>query len=253
MPRSMRRAFPPLLSFVAGYVDGCTYLALFGLFVAQVTGSFVLAGAQLVTHDPDVVIKVVGIPVYFLAGFVTTVMIKSAERRGRYALPAALRLEAALLMCLMLSGNVGNPTLGPNTPAVLFASLSGLCAMGVQSALVRLLVEGSPSTNVMTTNTTQLAIDAATLVLAWSPDRNAPADARAAADHPDIKRRLNELWPIMLCFFLGTLAGAVAYIRLGLWCMALAIAIIGVLMVWTTASHKIRTNLGIRGGRLKKE
>ncbi len=113
MPRSMRRAFPPVLSFVAGYVDGCTYLALFELFVAQVTGSFVLAGAQLVTHDPDVVVKVVGIPVYFLAGFVTTVMIKGAERRGRYALPAALTLEAALLMCLMLSGPSATQRRGP--------------------------------------------------------------------------------------------------------------------------------------------
>src|SRR5947209_3484204 len=35
------RPIPVVLSFVAGYVDSCTYLALFGVFVAQVTGSFV--------------------------------------------------------------------------------------------------------------------------------------------------------------------------------------------------------------------
>ena len=45
------RTVPFLLSFVAGYVDSYTYLALFGLFAAQVTGSFVIAGAELVTHD----------------------------------------------------------------------------------------------------------------------------------------------------------------------------------------------------------
>ena len=38
---------PVLLSFVAGYVDSYTYLTLFGLFVAQVTSSFVIAGAEL--------------------------------------------------------------------------------------------------------------------------------------------------------------------------------------------------------------
>jgi len=36
---------PVLLSFVAGYLDSYTYLSLFGLFAAQVTGSFVIAGA----------------------------------------------------------------------------------------------------------------------------------------------------------------------------------------------------------------
>jgi hypothetical protein len=41
---------PALLSFVAGYVDSYTYLALFGLFAAQVTGSFVIAGAELIRH-----------------------------------------------------------------------------------------------------------------------------------------------------------------------------------------------------------
>ena len=45
----LQKTMPMLLSFVAGYVDSYTYLALFGLFVAQVTGSFVIAGAELVT------------------------------------------------------------------------------------------------------------------------------------------------------------------------------------------------------------
>jgi hypothetical protein len=36
----------------------------------------------------------------------------------------------------------------------------GLTAMGVQSALVRLLIKGAASTNVMTTNASQIAVDA---------------------------------------------------------------------------------------------
>jgi hypothetical protein len=46
-PRPVPRAVPPLLSFAAGFVDSCTALALFGLFVAQVTGSYLapLSGA----------------------------------------------------------------------------------------------------------------------------------------------------------------------------------------------------------------
>ena len=44
------RTVPVVLGFTAGYVDGCTFVTLFGLFVAQVTGSFVIAGAILVVR-----------------------------------------------------------------------------------------------------------------------------------------------------------------------------------------------------------
>jgi hypothetical protein len=40
--RRLPTIVPPLLSFTAGFIDSFTVLALFGFFVAQVTGSFVL-------------------------------------------------------------------------------------------------------------------------------------------------------------------------------------------------------------------
>jgi uncharacterized membrane protein YoaK (UPF0700 family) len=235
MPRYVPAAVPVLLSFVAGYIDSCTFLALFGLFVAQVTGSFVLTGVQLVTHDLGVAVKVVGIPAFFLAGVATTVMVRSAERRRQDALPAALALEAVLLAGLLVSWFVGRPLREPNALADLSTCLSGIFAMGVQSALVRLLVQGSPSTNVMTTNTTQLAIDTTELVLSWFRHGGMPGDMKAAGEYVEIKRRLNKLWPVMLGFLLGTLAGAVAYVRFDLWCVVLAIAIVGALSVWAIA------------------
>ena len=44
---------PPLLSFTAGFIDSFTVLALFGLFVAQVTGSFTLSATRSL---PDVAV-----------------------------------------------------------------------------------------------------------------------------------------------------------------------------------------------------
>ena len=41
---------PVLLSLVAGYLDSYTYLSLFGLVAAQVTGSFVIAGDRRLCH-----------------------------------------------------------------------------------------------------------------------------------------------------------------------------------------------------------
>ena len=62
------RRRPNALGFVAGYVDSCTFLAFNSLFVAQVTGSFVVAGSELVADNDGFLIKVLAIPVFFAAG-----------------------------------------------------------------------------------------------------------------------------------------------------------------------------------------
>jgi len=98
------RIVPALLSFAAGYVDACTFLALFGLYVAQVTGSFVVAGAELVAHDEGFLIKILAIPMFFAAGVFTTILAEVLRRRGRSALVWTLALECALLAALLVLG-----------------------------------------------------------------------------------------------------------------------------------------------------
>ena len=58
---------PVLLSLVAGYLDSYTYLSLFGLFAAQVTGSFVIAGAEFVTSDFGIAGKLIAIAAFVTA------------------------------------------------------------------------------------------------------------------------------------------------------------------------------------------
>jgi uncharacterized membrane protein YoaK (UPF0700 family) len=229
----MPARMPALLSFLAGYVDSCTFLALFGLFVAQVTGSFVLAGTLFVTHQNGALIKLLAIPAFFVAGVATTVIVRRAAR-GRSALPATLGLEAALLAGLFACWLRAGPFTDPDAPAAVLASLFGLSAMGVQSALVRLLPQRYPSTNVMTTNTTQLAIDAADLAMTWRARRRWPHDAAVAAAYAGVKKRLSVLAPIVLGFLAGTVAGAVAYVGLDLWCILFAIAVAAGLAAWTS-------------------
>jgi len=227
----MPARMPVLLSFLAGYVDSCTFLALFGLFVAQVTGSFVLAGTLFVTHHHGVVIKIMAIPAFFLAGVATTVIVRRLAR-GRAALPTTLGLEAALLAGLLACWLRGGPFTDPDAPAAVLASLFGLLAMGMQSALVRLM--GYPSTNVMTTNTTQLAIDVAELAMAWRARRRSPADATIAAEYAGVRDRLAVLGPIVLGFLAGTIAGAVAYVGLDLWCVLVAVVATAGLAGWAS-------------------
>src|SRR6516165_507914 len=56
------------LSFVAGYVDSSTFLALLGFFVAQLTGSFVTVEAQIAQHQQGILLTIFAIPTFLLAG-----------------------------------------------------------------------------------------------------------------------------------------------------------------------------------------
>jgi uncharacterized membrane protein YoaK (UPF0700 family) len=225
---------PPLLSFAAGFIDSCTALALFGLFVAQVTGSFVLAAVAFVTNEQGAVIKVLAIPVFLLAAALTTALAVMVERRGRTAMAWALGLECMVLTAFLAAAFVGAPLSDPDALAVVIASLLGLFAMGMQSATVRLLMRNVASTNVMTTNTTQIAIDATELLLAWQARRRAPADAAAAAAHDAARARVACLFPLMMGFLLGTAAGTGAYVATGLWGLLLPLGIMYGIFAWAS-------------------
>ena len=229
VPEPIPRAVPALLSFTAGYVDACTFLALFGLFVAQVTGSFVIVGAEFVERDQGFLIKVLAIPVFFGAGVLTTILAELLRRRGRAALAYALALECALLGAFLALGLSVPFARDPNAPLTMLAALLGLSAMGVQSALVRLLMPGVASTNVMTTNTTLIAIDTGELLIGWHGRRGDPA---AAAQFSAARERLSGLVPIAAGFLIGTIAGAFGYVLVGVACLAPILAAMAGLIVW---------------------
>jgi len=206
-PVTVPRPVPALLSFVAGYVDSIFFLGLFGIFVAQMTGSFVLVGTQFVAPESGLTIKLLGIPVFFLAGALATALAAATSERRGSALAWVMGLECALLSALTAVLLVVEATT-IDAPGVQAAAFLGLAAMGVQSAMVRLQMSGVASTNVMTTNTTQLAIDC-TLVLLEARHRGfgtvrTPAVLAA-------RERLSGTLPIAAGFVLGTCCGAGAF------------------------------------------
>jgi uncharacterized membrane protein YoaK (UPF0700 family) len=234
-PPRLTRGPQALLSFVAGYVDSCTFLALFGLFVAQVTGSFVVAGAQIVARDHEVLAKVLAIPAFLVAGMVTTLLVV-ATGRGRAAVTTCLALEAALLAGFLASGLIGAPLRDLSQPAALVASLCGIAAMGVQSAMVRLLAAGGGSTNVMTTNTTQIAIDIAEMIIGGLARRRERADQAATDQFAAARGRFARHWPLIAGFLVGSLAGALAFAAVGLLSMGLPIALVLGLVLWAASN-----------------
>src|SRR5260221_11956406 len=68
--RRLPTIVPPLLSFTAGFIDSFTVLALFGFFVAQVTGSFVLMTPATGRHEQRVLTKSFAAPLVLLGRMV---------------------------------------------------------------------------------------------------------------------------------------------------------------------------------------
>ena len=222
---------PPLLSFVAGFVDVVTFVALFGLYVAQVTGSFVTVGAQLVGYGASALIIVLAIPVFLLAAMLTALFCHWLVLHERSVLGWSLALEAALLIalyvCVLMS-----PLSDPNAPLTLVAGACALAAMGVQSAFVRLLIRGAPSTNVMTTNTSLLGIGAAETLIAWKERRDFPKSRKAANHFRRAYHGFHALSQVMLGFLGGAALGVATYQAAGVNALIAPIGMIVALALW---------------------
>jgi uncharacterized membrane protein YoaK (UPF0700 family) len=229
---SLPRWVPAALSFVAGYVDSYTFLALFGLFVAQVTGSFVIGTAELVTHDTGIAGKLIAILAFVFAAGLTAGLIDRVRERGRAALASMLAFETALLalftVIMLLSAPIGDA----DDWRGILAGAFGAMAMGTQSVIVRLLMRGVPQTNVMTGNMTQLGIETTALIAAWRRRVLDPYDRGKADAFAEVRARLLVVLAIAVGFLLGAAAGAVVYAKAGLPGAPLAVAVVGGLMVW---------------------
>ncbi len=250
--RALPASMPALLSFVAGYVDSYTFLALFGLFAAQVTGSFVIAGAELVTHDYGIAGKLLAIVAFLIAAALTTALIHAARQRGRATLPLMLALEAALLAMFAATVLFGPQIAGAADWYGIVAGLFAAGAMGTQSVLVRLLMKGIPQTNVMTGNMTQLGIATTELILAWRRFARSRHGAAAMREFQAVRAQLLTVLTITVGFLIGAAAGATAFAITGLRGTLLAVAIVAALALWALyregSSDPIPPPLWGRGG-----
>ena len=226
------RALPVLLSFVAGYVDSFTYLGLFGLFVAQVTGSFVIAGAEFVAHDFGIAGKLLAIVAFVIAAAATAALIALGRNAGHAALPWMLGLEALLLALFAAIAVFGPPIRDARDWHGIAAGLFAAMAMGAQSVLVRLLMKDIPQTNVMTGNMTQLGIAITDIVMALRRFARSRHDAAAVAEFDRVRERLLTVLAIALGFMAGAASGALTFATAGLRGALVAVAIVAAIALW---------------------
>ena len=225
---------PVLLSFVAGYLDSYTYLSLFGLFAAQVTGSFVIAGAEFVTSDFGIAGKLIAIAAFVIAASVTAAFC-IATRAHRSMLPWMLGLEAVLLAIFVGILLFGPPVRDARDWHGIVAGVFAAMAMGAQSVLVRLLMKDIPQTNVMTGNMTQLGIAFSELMMARRRFDHSRHGEAAVRDFAQARERLVTVSAIAVGFLAGAAAGALAFATTGVHGALAAVVIVGALALWALA------------------
>jgi len=208
---------PVVLSTTAGAVDVICFLALGGLFTAHITGNVVILAAHYITGGYSEVGPLLSVPLFVGVLGAVTLASGAVEKAGYGPRRALLILQAALLAgCLGLGARFG-PFANADRPMAVFVGMLGVAAMATQNALVKLALPGAPSTAVMTTNTTQLTIDLATLVGA----RGEPDDLAKA------RHRAGVTFPCVAGFVAGCAAGAVLEGHFGLGALALPVVLAG--------------------------
>lgn len=228
-------AVPVLLSLVAGYLDSYTYLSLFGLFAAQVTGSFVIAGAEFVTSDFGIAGKLIAIAAFLVAAAATAALIIMAREARYRALPWMLALETVLLAGFAAIVLFGPAVRDARDWHGIIAGVFAAMAMGAQSVLVRLLMKDIPQTNVMTGNMTQLGIAVTELIIARRRFDHSRHGDTAIRDLAQARERLLTVLAIAVGFLVGAATGALAFATTGLHGALAAVVVVGALALWALA------------------
>jgi len=203
-----------LLSFNGGFVDTSGFLGLQGLFTAHVTGNFVTLGAALVFGTHGIIAKLLALPEFIIVIAVARLVGAALTAHG---LPT-LRLLLAAKVVLLLAFFVLAVTLGPfpdsDVPAGLLTAFAGVAAMAIQNGVQRVHLTSLPPTTLMTGNTTQAVLDAVDLLRGVKPDQ-------AAA----VRARFGRTLASILYFAAGCSAAAGLYLWIGLWCLAVPVAV----------------------------
>lgn len=219
-PRPVPADLAGLLAFVSGYVDTAVFIHMQGLFVAHVTGNFVLLGATLASqsgggaegHYGSVWVQFAALPAFFLVAVFAGLAASQISVNRRLS----LLLWLANLAVAMTGGIALFLGTGPWDTGLALA-LAG--AMGMLNAVHRLVPAIGPPFTVMTGNVAALALALAGRM----------SQAPSATPEPSASGKIM----ISVCAFAGGCAlGALAQSWLGMGSVLLpAILLAGRLMV----------------------
>jgi uncharacterized membrane protein YoaK (UPF0700 family) len=205
-----------ILAFLAGFVDTAAFIHMSGLFVAHVTGNFVLLGAALATggasdgKGPEV-LQLAALPIFFTAAMLTGAL--AARLTAERGLAVILWSAATLMLAVAgASAWLGTGPWDAASAVVLIAS------MGMLNAAHRLNPAMGPPFALMTGNVAALAIRAAQVLHLAPP---APATGSEA-----------KMLRAVIGFALGCACGAAAQVWLGLAAVGIPAVLLMARLAW---------------------
>jgi uncharacterized membrane protein YoaK (UPF0700 family) len=197
-----------------------------GLFIAHIAGNLVILAAHVVADDKASLARVISFPVFNVALAVTRLLAAGLERMHVTTLQPLLLLQFLLLAGFLALCVAGGSRLDPNAANATVAGMLGISAMAVQNAVVQMALKESPSTCVMTTNTTRFVIDLGEVLLGRS--RN---DAVKAGE------RAKQTGLVIAGFIVGCGLGAGCQAVTGLWSLALPTGLVLVALAIAVAAN----------------
>ncbi|HTR86090.1 MAG TPA: YoaK family protein [Reyranella sp.] len=219
-----RTAASTLLAYTSGFVDTLTFIALFGLFSAHITGNFVLSAMSLAEYHHGLWLKLFAVPTFVVIAFCTRWFIIRRERHQLDATAHVLMAQAVLLFCFMLLAIYRSPFVDHTARGTLACGMLAVAAMAVQNTAARTLFSDLPPTTVMTGNLVQIVVDLVDLL-----HGHGASDAKRA--------RLARLVPMVAGFVLGTLSGALGYVNVGFYCVIVPIISVTIVSIMIKSSQ----------------
>ncbi|SNS71767.1 Uncharacterized membrane protein YoaK, UPF0700 family [Granulicella rosea] len=196
------------LAFVAGATNAGGFLAV-KQYTSHMTGIVSRMADSVALGDVDVVLSALGALLSFVTGAAcSAILIHWGRRKGlqsEYALP--LLLESALLLVFgLLGGNLEHHEW-------LFVPASVMllcCIMGLQNAIITKLSHATIRTTHVTGMVTDIGIEIGKMIY-WNRADSDPVLPRIHGD----RGRLGVLVSLVGLFFVGGIAGAIEFKRLG--------------------------------------
>lgn len=214
-----------VLAFLSGFVDTAAFIHMQGLFVAHVTGNFVLLGAAAVAGGGDgsgiaakgpELLQLAALPVFVVAAMLTGAfaMRLSAERG------LAITLWCAALLIIVVGALSAWLGAGPWDAA---SAVALIAAMGMLNAAHRLNPAMGPPFAVMTGNVAALAIRLGQVLHITPASPEGSGGARAAEA---------KMLRAVAGFAAGCACGALAQLWLGLAAVGIPAVLLALRLVW---------------------